>query len=88
MCLAVPGRVVDIDAGSEPLMGTVLFGGARRRVCLEWTPDAAPGDYVIVHVGFAIATVDPAAAEESLEIFRALDALPETDERQGSPCVT
>jgi hydrogenase expression/formation protein HypC len=57
-------------------MATVDFGGVRREVCLEFTPEAAVDDYVIVHVGFAISRVDAAEAERTLAVIRAMpDAL-------------
>ncbi|MBF8293966.1 MAG: Ni/Fe hydrogenase formation protein, partial [Bacteroidetes bacterium] len=49
MCLAIPGKVLSFDTSVQPMMGVVSFGGIQKRVCLEWTPDVALGDYVIVH---------------------------------------
>ncbi len=69
MCLAIPGKVTAIDRTSSPLMGTVSFGGVQKAVCLEWLPEAREGDYVIVHVGFAISTVDEQEALETLKII-------------------
>lgn len=67
MCLALPGRV-DAVATEEGLrMGRVDFGGVRKRVCLELVPEAEPGDWVLVHVGFALRTVDERAAAEAWE---------------------
>jgi hydrogenase expression/formation protein HypC len=74
MCLAVPGKVLSIDSGSEPLMGLVSFGGVEKRVCLEWVEGVQPGEYVIVHVGFALSRVDE---EEALETLRLLTELGE-----------
>lgn len=77
MCLGIPGRIV-ADSGDDPAlrMGTVDFDGVRRPVCLAYTPDAAVGDYVIVHVGFAISQVDEAEAAKTLAVLRAIpDAL-------------
>lgn len=68
MCLALPGRILAVDAGDGGLrMGLVQFGQVQRRVCLEYTPDAEVGDYVIVHVGFAIQALDEEAARATLE---------------------
>lgn len=72
MCLAVPGRVVDIYQQDELPMGKVEFGGILKEVCLAYTPEVQVGDYVIVHVGFAISRVDEAEAQE---IFTYLDEL-------------
>ncbi len=71
MCLGVPGRITEIEHGPVP-MGTVDFDGLRRQVCLAYTPEARPGDYVIVHVGFAISTVDEQEARRTLAVLRAI----------------
>ena len=70
MCLAVPGKVMTIDRATSPLMGKVSFGGVKKDVCLEWVPEVKVGDYVIVHVGFALNTVDEAEALETLNLLR------------------
>ena len=75
MCLAVPGRVLETFAENEIRMARVSFGGVARRVCLEYTPEAAPGDYVLVHVGFALCRIDEAEAERTFATLRELDAL-------------
>lgn len=79
MCLGVPGRIVEVDEvdGATGLcMGIVDFDGVRRPVCLAYTPEAAVGDHVIVHVGFAISRVDEAEAARTLAVLRAIpDAL-------------
>lgn len=76
MCLGVPGRVVAISDAAGLPMGTVDFSGVVREVCLAYVPEACVGDYVIVHVGFAISLVDEAEAQRTLEILRAMgDAL-------------
>jgi hydrogenase expression/formation protein HypC len=74
MCLAIPGKILKVDRGSEPLMGTVSFGGVEKTVCLEWVPGVNIGDYVMVHVGFALSTVDEKEALETLEIVRQMGA--------------
>lgn len=67
MCLAVPGKLLSI-AGDNPLekTGKVSFGGAIKEVSLAYLPDAEVGDYVIVHVGFALSIVDEVAAKQTL----------------------
>jgi hydrogenase expression/formation protein HypC len=79
MCLGIPGRIMDVEAPPDrpdQRMGTVDFDGVRRQVCLAYTPDASVGDYVIVHVGFAISTVDEQEAARTLAVIRAIpDAL-------------
>jgi hydrogenase expression/formation protein HypC len=68
MCLAVPGRIVTInEAEGVARAGRVEFGGIVKDVSLAFVPEAAIGDYVIVHVGFAIARVDEAEAARALE---------------------
>jgi hydrogenase expression/formation protein HypC len=70
MCLAIPGKVIEIEENSQPTMGTVDFAGVRKQVCLEWLPEARPGDYVIVHVGFAISKLDEQEALETLRMLK------------------
>jgi len=69
MCLAIPGKVLHIEHDAQPVMGTVSFGGIEKSVCLEWLPDAMVGDYVLVHVGFAISRLDESEALETLKLF-------------------
>jgi hydrogenase expression/formation protein HypC len=72
MCLAVPGKIMNIDATSaDPLLrtGKVSFGGMLREVSLAYVPETKVGDYVIVHVGFAISKLDEQEAERILEDF-------------------
>lgn len=76
MCLAVPGRVIDIYHEHDLRMAKVDFGGVCKRVCLEHTPEAQTGNYVIVHVGFSLSVVD---AEEAQQVFRFLDRMKELD---------
>ena len=75
MCLAVPGRVLETFAEIEIRMAKVCFVGVERRVCLEYTPEAVPGEYVLVHVGFALCHIDEAEAERTFATLRELDAL-------------
>ena len=80
MCLAVPGRILSIE-GDDPLLrsGKVDFAGVVKRVNLAYVPEAAIGDYVLVHVGFAISTVDEAEAKQVFEYLRQMDDLAELD---------
>lgn len=77
MCLAIPGRVEEITEDGLIRMGRVNFGGVVKRVCLDYVPEIAVGDYAIVHVGFALARVDEETALETLETFRQMGALDE-----------
>src|SRR5512143_1913742 len=80
MCLAIPGKVVAIEGESELRMARVDFGGVTREACLAYVPEAQIGDYVLVHVGFAIATVDEQAAQEALALFAEASALEDLGE--------
>jgi hydrogenase expression/formation protein HypC len=80
MCLGVPGKVMEIrknDLGMT--MGTVSFGGIAKEICLEYLPDAQVGDYVIVHVGFAISQVSEEEANEVFETLREMGELGDLD---------
>jgi hydrogenase expression/formation protein HypC len=72
VCLGIPGRITDLTERDGLLMGTVDFGGVRKEVCLAYVPGVTVGEYVIVHVGFAITTVDRAEAERTLQVLRAM----------------
>jgi hydrogenase expression/formation protein HypC len=82
MCLAVPGRILSIS-GEDPLTrsGRVSFGGAIKEVNLACVPEARVGDYVIVHVGFALSVVDEAEAQQVFEYLRQMEEI-------GSPAAT
>jgi hydrogenase expression/formation protein HypC len=84
MCLAVPGKILSVS-GNEPLerMGRVSFGGIVKEVSLAYTPEANVGDYVIVHVGFAISQLDEAEAHRIFEYLRQIDELKEIEEALG-----
>jgi hydrogenase expression/formation protein HypC len=87
MCLGVPGRVIDIAREDDLLVGRVDFGGVRRRVCLEHVPEVQPGEWVLVHVGFALARLDEEEARRTFELLRELDQLGEIEEaaEDGAP---
>lgn len=82
MCLAVPGKILTIleEANLGLRRGKVDFCGIRKEVCLDYTPDARVGDYVLVHVGFALTTVDEQEAQRVFEALRQLDQLEELKE--------
>jgi len=77
MCLAIPGRVVSIADVDDTLMAEVDFGTVRKRVCMHFIPDVLVGEYVIVHVGFAIQRLDEESALETLADFRKFGILEE-----------
>ncbi|WP_329391018.1 HypC/HybG/HupF family hydrogenase formation chaperone [Streptomyces sp. NBC_01716] len=77
MCLAVPGRVLSTSEVDGALMAQVDFGGVRKEVCLQYIPDAEIGEYVVVHVGFAIQRLDEESALRTLANFERLGLLEE-----------
>jgi hydrogenase expression/formation protein HypC len=81
MCLAIPGKVASIS-GEDPLMraGKVDFGGILKEVSLAYVPEVKVGDYVIVHVGFALSRVDEEEAKQVFEYLRQMEELSELDE--------
>jgi hydrogenase expression/formation protein HypC len=78
MCLAVPGKVLSIIDDPEPALrrGKVDFGGVKKEVSLAFTPEASVGNYVLVHVGYALSVVDE---EEAQKIFEHLKEMQEFD---------
>lgn len=77
MCLAVPGRIESIREAKGTIMATVDFDGIAKEICLAYLPQAEVGQYVIVHVGFALSIIDEASAQETLQMFRDLGILEE-----------
>ncbi len=87
MCLAVPGRVIEVFERDGTRMAFVDFGGVRKEACLEYLPDIEVGDYTIVHVGFALQRLDEATALETLELFRKIGELDaEFGSDREAPC--
>jgi hydrogenase expression/formation protein HypC len=85
MCLAVPGKVMSITEREGMRTARVEFGGILREVSLEFVPDAAIGEYVMVHVGFAISRVHGEEAERTYELLQSLGALRQELEEEDSP---
>ena len=80
MCLAIPGRIVELRDVQGLPMGLVDFGGVRREVCLAYVADQVQvGDYALVHVGFAISKVDEEEARRTWEVLREMSQLDELD---------
>lgn len=79
MCLAVPGRILETQMIGESRVARVQFGGVVREAFLDFVPEAQPGDYVMVHVGFAISKVDEQEAQRALEYLEELGALDDGD---------
>ena len=75
MCLAVPGQIRSVFDVDGTTMAKVDFGGVAKDVCLAFVPDAVVGQYVIVHVGFAISVIDQDAADRTFDAFEELETL-------------
>jgi hydrogenase expression/formation protein HypC len=81
MCLAIPGKLIETSESAEGVrMGKANFGGIVKEVCLEYTPDANTGDYVLVHVGFALNKVDEKEAERTYKLLEEMDQLGELED--------
>lgn len=79
MCLAVPGKIMNFSGQDELRVGDVSFGGIVKRVNLAYVPEARIGDYVMVHVGFAISVVDEAEARTTFEYLQQMGELAELE---------
>ena len=78
MCLGIPGRILSMETdGSGLAVGKVDFNGAMKSVCLAYVPEAKVGDFVVVHVGFAISRVDEAEAAKVFELLKSMGELGE-----------
>lgn len=80
MCLAVPGKVIEIYEESDMKMGRIDFGGTIQNICLEYVPEIKIGQYTIVHVGFALSIIDEEEAQKTLALW---DEMSEPDAREG-----
>ncbi len=80
MCLGIPGRIVETYRENELHMARVDFGGVCQRVCLEYVPEALPGEYVIVHVGFALSRIDEEEARRVFQLLKEMDQLEELNQ--------
>ncbi len=81
MCLGIPGKVVAKQTEHGVLMGKIDFGGVCKKACLEHVPEVREGDYVLVHVGFALQVIDP---EEAKRVFEFLEGMNQLDELRPS----
>src|SRR3954447_22030473 len=80
MCLAIPGKIIEIEEDPHGVkMAKANFGGIVKQVCLQYTPEVQPGDYVLVHVGFALGKVDDAEAERTYKLLEEMAQLGELD---------
>jgi hydrogenase expression/formation protein HypC len=86
MCLAIPGKVLEIQRDAQGVrMGKTNFGGVVKQVCLEYTPDVECGDYVLVHVGFALSKVDEEEADRTYKALEAMKQLGELETPEFDP---
>jgi len=80
MCLAIPGKVIEIAEDAQGVrIGKTNFGGIVKQVCLEYTPEVQLGDYILVHVGFALGKVDVEEAERTYKLLEEMNQLGELD---------
>jgi len=80
VCLAIPGRLIEVSEDAHGVrMGKANFGGIVKQVCLEYTPEANEGDYVLVHVGFALGKVDEDEAARTYKLLEEMEQLAELD---------
>jgi len=77
VCLAIPGKIIEIQQQDELRSARVEFGGIVRQVSLDFVPEAGLGDYVMVHVGYAISRVDPVEADRTYKLLQEMGALEE-----------
>ena len=85
MCLAVPGRITELRDGGGIAMATIDYGGITREACMAYLPEAKVGDYVLVHVGFAITRVDEEEAARTLALLREMGELAELEDAGSVP---
>lgn len=83
MCLAIPGKISSLHENSGVPMAKVDFGGITREACLAYVPEARIGDYVLVHVGFAISKVDEEEAARTYQYLAEMDQLTELQDGEG-----
>jgi hydrogenase expression/formation protein HypC len=80
MCLAIPGKVIEISQDPQGVrMGKANFGGIVKQVCLEYTPEVSAGDYVLVHVGFALGKVNEEEAARTYRLLEEMNQLTELE---------
>jgi hydrogenase expression/formation protein HypC len=87
MCLAIPGKVESISGGDDPLtrMGKINFGGILKEASLAYVPEVKVGDYVIVHVGFALSRVDEEEAHKVFGYLKEMEELAELEDHEAAP---
>ena len=73
MCLSIPGKIKEVYEDGSLIMGKVDFGGVLKEVCLDYVPEAQTGQYVLIHVGFAISVLDDEEAMARLDVVRKIE---------------
>lgn len=84
MCLSVPGKVLEIKEEDGFKMGRVEFSGITKKICLQYIPDIQLGDYVLIHVGFAIAKLDEKEAAKTLKLLAELGQMQDDSKEESS----
>jgi hydrogenase expression/formation protein HypC len=84
MCLAIPGQILEADNVGSSRIAKVQFGGVCRQVYLDLLPEAQPGDYVLVHVGFAISRLEEDEAKRTYDLLRQMEEAQQEEARQGT----
>ena len=79
MCLAVPGKVIELYETNNVKMAKIDFGGVIKEACMEYLPDVKLGDYTIIHVGFGLSILDEQEAMETMDLLKQIDALGEEE---------
>ena len=85
MCLAIPGKIIELFETNGLPMALIDFAGARNQACMAYTPEAQIGQFVLVHAGFALQTLNEQEAADSLAELTRLSALMEADEPEAGP---
>lgn len=85
MCLGIPGKLLEVYPKDDLLMGKADFGGVVKEVCLAYIPEANPGEYVLVHVGFAIGRIDDSEAAEIFSLLAQMEALDRQEQTSSTP---
>ena len=80
MCLGIPGKIISIYQDHGTKMAKVDFGGVSREVCIEVIPEAKPGDWTIIHAGFALSLLSEEEAQETLDILQEMSELAQFEE--------
>lgn len=83
MCLAIPGKIISVNNNDSGLkMAKVNFAGVKKDICVEWLHEPKVGEYVLVHVGFALSKIDQQDAEETLDILRQMGDISDSEQSE------